>query len=192
MKLTTKQLEYLVARYWLHYYPELVARRWTSVQVKSVAAIETELQRFEYELYEGGLLSLPRYYIMDRSTNQPRFKHFEWRLEVSGYGASVVESRCAMDLMLKLGEILQLTEGSPLSAWQRIAIRCRPRDFVIARVMRQISKANLPELLAHGHEFIRGAAAQRLVDTFNEGTRVYQYRYDGGGTGSFRGSVLSL
>lgn len=192
MKLTAEQIEYLVARYWLHYYPELVARRWTSEQVKNAAAIANELPTIERELYAAGLLSLPRYKIMDRSTNQPRYKHFEWRLEVSGYGASVIEPLCAMDLMLRLGEILQLAECHPLSAWQRIVLRCRPREFVIARVMRQISKANLPELLLHGHEFIREVAAQRLVDTPDEGTRIYQYRYNGGGTGSFRGSVLSL
>ena len=124
MKLTTKQPEYLVERYWLYYYPELNSEKWSSKEVENTAAIVlNKLQRFERELYEVGLLSLPRYDIRDRSGQYPRFLYFEWRLEVSGYGASVIEPLCAMDLMLKLGEILQLVDVISLSAYQRIAIR---------------------------------------------------------------------
>jgi len=196
MELTTKELEYLVARYWLHYYPDLTDKNWTSNEVKNVAVIVlTKLQKSERKLYEAGLLTLPKYDIVGRSGQDVTFLHFEWRLEVSGYGASVIEPLCAMDLMFKLGEVLKLAERGPLygpsAARQRIAFRCRPASFVLARVMRQISIADLPELLSHDHEFIREIAAQRLMDTPNEGTHVYQYRYNGRGTGSFCGLMLS-
>lgn len=191
MEPTAEELECLVARYWLHYYPELTGKKWTSEQVKSTATIILNfLLDIERRLYEAGLLSLPKYEIIDRTYNQPHYKHFEWRLEVSGYGASVVEPLCAMDLMLMLGEIFKSMGNSPLSARQRIAIMCRPRDYIVARVMRHIPKPNLPELLSHEHEFIRGAAEQRLVDTPDQGACIYQYRPDGPGAGSFRGPML--
>lgn len=186
MELTAKELERLVVHYWLHYYPDLMDRKWTSNEVKNMAAIVlTKLRKSERKLYEAGLLTLPKYDFVG---------HSEWRLEVSCYGAHVIEPLCAMDLMFKLGEVLKLAEG-PLSTrqiYQRISLRGRPASFVLARVMRQISMADLPELLSHEHEFIREIAVQRLMDTPNEGTHVYQYRYNGRGTGSFCGSVLSL
>jgi hypothetical protein len=178
-----------------------MGRKWTSAQVKSdKEIIARKLSPHERVLLKAGLFMLNKKTIR-RGGAEPPFSHFEWRLEVSGYGAGVIEPLCAMGLVLKLGEILQLVEpalvggGSPSAkdlnaARQRIAIRCRPRAFVIARVMRLISKEELPELLSHDHEFIRGLAAQRLVDTPDEGTHIYQYRFTGGTTGSFCGPIL--
>jgi len=203
MELTPLQREYLVASYWLHYYPELSGARWTSAQVKSdKEIISRKLSPHERALLKSCLLVFNKKTIRSGGA-EPHFSHFEWRLEVSGYGAGVIEPLCAMGLVLKLGEILQLVEpvlvggGSPSAtelnaARHRIELRCRPSAFVIARVMRHISKEELPELLSHDHEFIRGLAAQRLVDSPYEGTHIYQYRFTGGTTGSFCGPMLEL
>lgn len=209
MKLTTTQLKYLVARYWLHYYPELNDKTWTRNPVgPDREIIPEEVGHFERTLFSAGLLVFSRKSIHDRTYNQPRFLHFEYRLEVSGYGASAIEPLCAMDLMHALGELLVSVERRPslslcsmlsvrahyrgLYQRQRNALRHRPSYHLLARVMRHIPKSDLPELLVHGHEFIRGIASQRLLDTPDKGSHLYQYRFNGRGTGLFCEYVLPL
>jgi len=189
MELTPLQRKYLVTRYWWHYFPELSGARWTSAQVKSdKEIISRKLSPHERALLKAGLFMLNKVTI----SSGPYFSHFEWRLEISGHGASVIEPLCSMELVLALDGLLGLLEYGPQFARRRITIRCRPSAFVLARVMRHISKEELPELLSHDHEFIRELAAQRLVDSPDEGTHIYQYRFTGGTTGSFCGPMLAL
>lgn len=192
MKPSAEELEYLVRRYWLHYFPELTGKRWTSNQVKSDKEIIAILPYLERKLLRDHLLMFNKMTVESHFGNRG-FLYFEWRLEVSGYGAQVIEPLCAMDLMLALGEVLPLAEkDSSLSAYRRFQILCRPSYHIIARVMNYISKTELPELLTHEHEFIRGAATRRLTDSSDEGSYIYRYRVDSLGTGSFGGLMLPL
>lgn len=192
MKLTPLQIEYLVARYWIHYYPEVFGGKWNGDHIKSAEeVISDRLTGLERQLLSDKLLMLNKATIHSRENDQ-HFLYFEWRLEVSGLGARVIEPLRAMDLMHTLGIVLTLAEkGASLSSFQHHALRRRPSYHLIARIMRYIPKSDLPELLTDDHEFIREVAMQRLVDTPDKGTHIFQYRFDGGRAGSFRGSMLS-
>jgi len=193
MKLTSLQLEYLVARYWLHYYPELSSSRWNASRIKVDDIKLCRLTDLERQLLSDKLLMLNRIPIRSRVYNDRRFLYSEWRLEVSSFGATVIEPLRAMDLMCTLGMVLKLAEeGATLPPYKLHGLRSRPSYHLIARIMRRIPKSDLSELLINEHEFIRGVALQRLVDTPDKGTYVFQYRFDGGRIGSFRGSMLSL
>lgn len=195
MKLTPLQIEYLVARYWIHCYPGVFDGKWTSHQVKSdEEIISCRLTDLERQLFREHLLMLNRVTIRSRVYNDRHFLHFERRLEVSGLGAKVIEPLRPIGLIRTLGLVLKLAEkGASLSAYQIYALRSRPSYHLIARIMRHIPKSNLSELLTHEHEFVRGVALQRLADTPDKGTHVFQYRwFEGGGAGSFSGFVLPL
>lgn len=169
LKPTTTQLEYLVSNYWLHYYPELSFGKWASLEVNSKAEIvERWLHEFERTLLHSGLLLLNKVDLNYYADGIYRYyEYFEWRLEISDSGAAAVERLCPMELILNLGEILLRAEEVFRTTRLIDLYSRRPRTFILDRVMRHISIAELPELISHEHKFIRQIAASRLMETAN-------------------------